>query len=190
MIKFLCKDIWTLVFRKQIDNLKTNHRVLWLVGSYKKNLGLTGLDQGVYVLTDHSFRPFARMSMASPSETLARVQPVCKVNHDRYTPQLMVLGSFSGSPVVSLGALWLAWVSRRQCRPKPRSCLVQPFRSKPSRQRASGMERVEYVQAGVSSAISQMRSCLQTTSILQTDTKPKSLKRASYARCSLEALSI
>lgn len=27
MIKFLCKDVWTLVFRKQIDNLKTNHRV-------------------------------------------------------------------------------------------------------------------------------------------------------------------
>ena len=27
MIKFLCKDLWTLVFRKQIDNLKTNHRV-------------------------------------------------------------------------------------------------------------------------------------------------------------------
>ena len=27
MIKFLCKDMWTLVFRKQIDNLKTNHRV-------------------------------------------------------------------------------------------------------------------------------------------------------------------
>jgi len=27
VIKFLCKDLWTLVFRKQIDNLKTNHRV-------------------------------------------------------------------------------------------------------------------------------------------------------------------
>ncbi|KAL8710488.1 MAG: hypothetical protein Q9220_004920, partial [cf. Caloplaca sp. 1 TL-2023] len=26
MIKFLCKDLWTLVFKKQIDNLKTNHR--------------------------------------------------------------------------------------------------------------------------------------------------------------------
>lgn len=26
-IKFLCKDLWTLVFRKQVDNLKTNHRV-------------------------------------------------------------------------------------------------------------------------------------------------------------------
>lgn len=27
MIKFICKDLWVLVFRKQIDNLKTNHRV-------------------------------------------------------------------------------------------------------------------------------------------------------------------
>lgn len=26
-IKFLCKDLWMLIFRKQIDNLKTNHRV-------------------------------------------------------------------------------------------------------------------------------------------------------------------
>ncbi|KAJ9664408.1 hypothetical protein H2198_000337 [Neophaeococcomyces mojaviensis] len=26
VIKFLCKDIWTIVFKKQIDNLKTNHR--------------------------------------------------------------------------------------------------------------------------------------------------------------------
>ena len=27
VIKFLCKDMWALLFRKQIDNLKTNHRV-------------------------------------------------------------------------------------------------------------------------------------------------------------------
>lgn len=27
VIKFVCKDLWTLVFRKQVDNLKTNHRV-------------------------------------------------------------------------------------------------------------------------------------------------------------------
>ncbi|KAH8196612.1 hypothetical protein TruAng_009206 [Truncatella angustata] len=43
VIKFLCKDLWTLVFKKQIDNLKTNHR-------------------GVYVLTDNMFRPLSRMS--------------------------------------------------------------------------------------------------------------------------------
>ena len=27
MIKFICKDLWTVAFKKQIDNLKTNHRV-------------------------------------------------------------------------------------------------------------------------------------------------------------------
>jgi len=26
-IKFICKDFWSEVFKKQIDNLKTNHRV-------------------------------------------------------------------------------------------------------------------------------------------------------------------
>lgn len=28
VIKFLCKDFWAHVFQKQVDNLKTNHRVL------------------------------------------------------------------------------------------------------------------------------------------------------------------
>lgn len=27
IIKFVCKDLWMAVFKKQIDNLKTNHRV-------------------------------------------------------------------------------------------------------------------------------------------------------------------
>ncbi|KAL8944392.1 MAG: hypothetical protein Q9216_000443 [Gyalolechia sp. 2 TL-2023] len=54
-IKFLCKDMWTIVFRKQIDNLKTNHR-------------------GVYVLTDNAFRPFARMSMSSRTEAILGAQ--------------------------------------------------------------------------------------------------------------------
>ena len=30
VIKFLCKDLWTVVFKKQIDNLKTNHRVRYV----------------------------------------------------------------------------------------------------------------------------------------------------------------
>lgn len=42
-IKFVCKDLWTVVFRKQIDNLKTNHR-------------------GTFVLTDGRFMPLARVS--------------------------------------------------------------------------------------------------------------------------------
>ncbi|KKZ64985.1 hypothetical protein EMCG_09111 [[Emmonsia] crescens] len=55
VIKFLCKDFWTILFRKQIDNLKTNHR-------------------GVYVLTDNAFRPFTRMSMSNRNEAIAKAQ--------------------------------------------------------------------------------------------------------------------
>ncbi|RMZ15168.1 hypothetical protein D0860_01785 [Hortaea werneckii] len=43
-IKFICKDLWILVFRKQIDNLKTNHR-------------------GIFVLTDTRFQAIGRMSV-------------------------------------------------------------------------------------------------------------------------------
>jgi len=56
VIKFLCKDLWMLVFRKQIDNLKTNHR-------------------GVYVLTDNSFRPFSRMSTEAGGQAVVKAQP-------------------------------------------------------------------------------------------------------------------
>ncbi|CAO3636044.1 unnamed protein product [Cunninghamella blakesleeana] len=43
VVKFICKDLWTIMFKKQIDNLKTNHR-------------------GVYVLQDNSFRWFMKLS--------------------------------------------------------------------------------------------------------------------------------
>ena len=46
------------MFRKQIDNLKTNHR-------------------GVYVLTDNSFKPFSRMSTEPGGNAVARAEPVC-----------------------------------------------------------------------------------------------------------------
>ncbi|KAI0480361.1 BET3 family protein [Xylariaceae sp. FL0804] len=55
-IKFVCKDLWMLAFKKQVDNLKTNHR-------------------GVYVLTDHAFRPLARMSAEAGGRAVARAQP-------------------------------------------------------------------------------------------------------------------
>ncbi|XP_054256318.1 trafficking protein particle complex subunit 6B isoform X1 [Indicator indicator] len=43
IMKFICKDFWTTVFRKQIDNLRTNH-------------------QGIYVLQDNKFRLLTQMS--------------------------------------------------------------------------------------------------------------------------------
>ncbi|CAI0384346.1 unnamed protein product [Linum tenue] len=45
-IKFICKDFWSELFKKQIDNLKTNHR-------------------GTFVLQDNRFRWLARMSAES-----------------------------------------------------------------------------------------------------------------------------
>ncbi|KAE8010115.1 hypothetical protein FH972_006508 [Carpinus fangiana] len=48
-IKFICKDFWSKLFKKQIDNLKTNHR-------------------GTFVLQDNRFRWLARMSVDPSSE--------------------------------------------------------------------------------------------------------------------------
>jgi hypothetical protein len=53
VVKFVCKDLWLAVFRKQVDNLKTNHR-------------------GVYVLQDNAFKWFARMSTPAGGHDAAR----------------------------------------------------------------------------------------------------------------------
>ncbi|KAG6828991.1 hypothetical protein H0H92_006063 [Tricholoma furcatifolium] len=42
-IKFICKDIWVACWDKQVDNLRTNHR-------------------GIYVLHDNAFKPISRLS--------------------------------------------------------------------------------------------------------------------------------
>ncbi|OBZ79572.1 Trafficking protein particle complex subunit 6B, partial [Grifola frondosa] len=42
-IKFVCKDLWAACWDKQVDNLRTNHR-------------------GVYVLQDNAFKPISRVS--------------------------------------------------------------------------------------------------------------------------------
>ena len=42
-MKAICKDFWNAVFKKQVDNLRTNH-------------------QGVYVLQDNKFRFLAAIS--------------------------------------------------------------------------------------------------------------------------------
>ncbi|KAL7825105.1 hypothetical protein AOLI_G00323120 [Acnodon oligacanthus] len=43
IMKFLCKDFWTSIFRKQVDNLRTNH-------------------QGTYVLQDNKFTLLTQVS--------------------------------------------------------------------------------------------------------------------------------
>mmetsp|Transcript_12857 Transcript_12857/g.30512 ORF Transcript_12857/g.30512 Transcript_12857/m.30512 type:complete len:164 (+) Transcript_12857:86-577(+) len=48
-IKFVCKEFWAELFRKQIDNLKTNHR-------------------GVFVLQDNRFRWLMRLAPDAAGE--------------------------------------------------------------------------------------------------------------------------
>ncbi|KAF8525084.1 TRAPP complex subunit trs33 [Hysterangium stoloniferum] len=56
VIKFICKDVWMAVWEKQIDNLRTNHR-------------------GVYVLQDNTFRPIVRISSSEgPVDALKRAK--------------------------------------------------------------------------------------------------------------------
>ncbi|OWZ00324.1 Transmembrane protein [Phytophthora megakarya] len=50
VIKFVCKDFWIAIFKKQIDKLQTNHR-------------------GVFVVQDFSFRWLAGISAATEQET-------------------------------------------------------------------------------------------------------------------------
>ncbi|THZ90152.1 transport protein particle component [Aureobasidium pullulans] len=77
MIKFICKDLWQLVFRKQIDNLKTNHR-------------------GTFVLTDNKFMALGRMSADTrrgprgADEALGKAQPFL------YFPCGIIRGALSG----------------------------------------------------------------------------------------------
>lgn len=53
-VKFLCKEFWGLLFGKSIDNLKTNHR-------------------GVYVLHDHTFSWISRFSIDANNTTTAKM---------------------------------------------------------------------------------------------------------------------
>ncbi|XP_065322653.1 trafficking protein particle complex subunit 6b-like isoform X1 [Gordionus sp. m RMFG-2023] len=43
IIKFICKEFWTQIYHKQVDNLKTNH-------------------QGIYVIQDNDFMFFSKVS--------------------------------------------------------------------------------------------------------------------------------
>ncbi|KAK5121919.1 hypothetical protein LTR85_004491 [Meristemomyces frigidus] len=76
-IKFICKDLWILVFRKQIDNLKTNHR-------------------GIFVLTDNRFQPLSRMSVDRRAGPKAAEEAIARAQTYLYFPCGMIRGALSG----------------------------------------------------------------------------------------------
>ncbi|KXT01443.1 hypothetical protein AC578_9548 [Pseudocercospora eumusae] len=76
-IKFICKDLWILLFRKQIDNLKTNHR-------------------GVYVLTDARFQPLSRMSVDRRAGARAGEDALRRAQAYLYFPCGVIRGALQG----------------------------------------------------------------------------------------------
>ena len=56
VIKFLCKDMWMMIFKKQIDNLKTNHRVRFLFFSLVRSG--SGSTCEPVLTTSGSIRPY------------------------------------------------------------------------------------------------------------------------------------
>jgi hypothetical protein len=68
MIKYVCKELWTAHFKKQVDRLQTDHRVSWRRGCrlcpalWAHPCAPLHLLQGVYVLQDRSFRWLTRLS--------------------------------------------------------------------------------------------------------------------------------
>lgn len=64
LIKFICKDLFLYVYGKQIDNLRTNHR-------------------GIFVLQSHSFPPLSTLSgcSASPSNAASEAAKAHLIFH-------------------------------------------------------------------------------------------------------------
>lgn len=57
IMKFICKELWPILYKKQIDNLKTNHR-------------------GTFVLIDNNFKYCQRMATnEGTAETIKRATP-------------------------------------------------------------------------------------------------------------------
>ncbi|KAK3717763.1 hypothetical protein LTR37_005534 [Vermiconidia calcicola] len=76
-IKFICKDLWTLVFRKQIDNLKTNHR-------------------GIFVLTDNRFQALSRMSVNRRAGKEVVEEGLLRAGMYLYFPSGVIRGALAG----------------------------------------------------------------------------------------------
>ncbi|ODV84259.1 hypothetical protein CANARDRAFT_8936 [[Candida] arabinofermentans NRRL YB-2248] len=57
IMKFICRDVWKIIYLKQMDNLRTNHI-------------------GTFVLIDNNFRPLTNFySSLGEEDTLRKVQP-------------------------------------------------------------------------------------------------------------------
>ena len=149
VIKFLCKDLWTLIFRKQIDNLKTNHRVSQL--RYQARVlfccGWSELGR----LRPHRWRIQTILTHEHAVVYWSGHEGTGCESMDRPHSTSTKRVSFCGFRAVLFEAVLLAWESVLLCKRKPQNCLVQCFRSKLQSLRLDGIlatEEVIYGQLG------------------------------------------
>lgn len=73
-VKFVCKELWVACWDKQVDNLRTNHRV----SSARSFLDMSSHGyQGVYVLQDNVFKPLIHLSSPfGPTDALRHAKTV------------------------------------------------------------------------------------------------------------------
>jgi hypothetical protein len=116
VVKFICKDLWVIMFKKQVDNLKTNHRVRIVAGAYywvvEPPCVLTDIQQGVYVLQDNNFRWFMRMSTdIGGTDSSSKATPVSFFEHTLIfvSSSDIYLNSTCGSRVEWFGVLLPIW---------------------------------------------------------------------------------
>eukprot|EP00124_Ichthyophonus_hoferi_P002229 Ihof_evm9s143 gene=Ihof_evmTU9s143 len=79
IIKFICKDFWVNIFHKQIDNLRTNHRGVYVLQDHKFRL-FTSISTGTQYI-DH-MSPFLAMPCGLIRGALAAMGLVCTVHAD------------------------------------------------------------------------------------------------------------
>lgn len=107
VIKFLCKDYWNSLFGKSIDNLKTNHR-------------------GVYVLQDHHFNWISRFGIdAASSDQTARMAILVSTS---LLPAIIMWYSIWPIPADSCAEPWPTWASAPPLRRRFPPFLNVPFR--------------------------------------------------------------
>ncbi|KAH8988240.1 NO signaling/Golgi transport ligand-binding domain-containing protein [Lactarius akahatsu] len=99
IVKFVCKELWSTCWDKQVDNLRTNHR-------------------GVYVLQDNSFKPIARISSwESRADATRRARLYVAMSAGMIRGALMRLGLHGTvTPEINLPqCVFLTTLSRTLC---------------------------------------------------------------------------
>lgn len=103
IIKFICKDFWVEVYRKQVDKLQTNNRVRAIqvqplcIGKRCLTFCYTRLTQGVYMLQDNAHPVLTRCSPSASCQGNAKQMATLHIKF----PSGLIRGALFGLGVIA-----------------------------------------------------------------------------------------